>query len=261
MNWFSVSMDKRLKLCLGIKSITFLTALTILLCPSVLAYAFTPESRVTITLNAFKLMPPSLRAQLEKHKKECLMGALEPMIHNGEWNHHPGLHGELIAEKISHHVDVIVNMINNHEPFKNIIHEMGTLSHHVTDLNFPLTRNGDGKKYYDAFAKFCSSKEDKIPFVFYGFYDPHLSKNNIQGFSAEVNRRSMSHIPYVKESFLRTRQGSQAEFDDRSILFGIAALSFSHAITDIARVWLFVWNQAHGDVTGTPHLETLKKKE
>ena len=98
-------------------------------------------------------------------------------------------------------------------------------------------------------------------FVFYGFYDPHLSRNDLHAFSDEVFQRSASHTPFVQQAFSRAQQGIQAEFDDRSILFGIAAISYSHAITDIARIWLYVWDQAHGDITGTPHLETLKKKE
>ncbi len=254
-------MDKLLNFHPKLKIIAVLIVILMFDYSSVWTYAFSPETRVAITLNAFKLMPPSLRTQLEKHKKECLMGTLGPMINGGEQNHYPGVNGELIAEKIFHQVDVITKMINNHEPFKNVIYEMGVLSHHITDLNFPLTMSGDGKEYYNDFANFCRNKEDKFKVVFYGFYDPYLSEEDIHNFSAEANRRSSSNIPYVKDSFSRARQGSQAEFDDRSTLFGIAALSFSHAVTDTARLWIFMWKQAHGDLTGTPHLETFKKKE
>ena len=189
------------------------------------------------------------------------MGALEPMLPAGEEKGNPGVESEITAEKITRQVHLVIDMINNREPFKKVVYEMGVLSHHLADLNYPLTRNGEGKRYYDAFADFCQKKEDKIQFVFYGFYDPHLSQDDLHAFYDEVFQRSVSHIPYVKDAYFRVQQGSQAEFDDRSILFGIAAISFSHAVTDIARIWLYAWNQAHGDLTGTPHLETLKKKE
>ncbi len=255
-------MDKRRNKCPSWKAISFLTlSVLIIFCTSTTALAFTPESRVTITLNAFKLMPPSLRMQLEKHKKTCLMGALQPMLQEGELSRNSGVDGAASAENIARQVQVIVDLIDNHAPFKKVIHEMGILSYYVADLNFPLTRNGEGKEYYDTFAGFCQNKEDKIQFVFYGYYDPHLSRNDLPAFSDEVFQRSSSHIPYVLQAFSRAQQGVQTEFDDRSILFGIAAISYSHAITDIARIWLYVWNQAHGDLTGTPHLETLKKKE
>ena len=44
-------------------------------------------------------------------------------------------------------------------------------------------------------------------------------------------------------------------FDDRSVPFAIASLSYSHAITDVARAWLAAWSQAGGDVGRTPYLE------
>ncbi len=254
-------MDRALNSFLRWKAPGCLAALVMILYSPASIFAFSPESRVTITSNAFKLMPPSLRTQLEKHKKDCLLGALEPMLHEGEQKHNPAMSGEVVAEKIARQAQVVVNMINNHEPFKKIVHEMGILSHYVTDLNFPLTLNGEGKEYYDAFAKFCQNKEDKIQFVFYGFHNPHLSRNDLHAFSDEVFQRSASHIPFVQQAYSRAQQGIQGEFDDRSILFGIAAISYSHAITDIARIWLYVWDQAHGDITGTPHLETFKKKE
>lgn len=254
-------MDRRPNKCLSWKAISFLILPLLILCAPPPLLAFTPESRMTITLNAFKLMPPSLRTQLEKHKKTCLMGALQPMLQEGEQPHNPGGDGAAAAENISRQVQVIVDLIDNHEPFNKVIHEMGILSYYVTDLNFPLTISGEGKEHYDTFARFCQNKEDKIQFVFYGYYDPHLSKNDLHAFSGEVFQRSSSHIPYVVQAFSRAQQGVETEFDDRSILFGIAAISYSHAITDVARIWLYVWDQAHGDLTGTPHLETLKKKE
>lgn len=254
-------MDRILKKRFIQKTIGVLAITAMIACLPSHLFAFSPESRTTITLYAFRLMPPSLRTQLEKHKKDCLMGTLEPMLNEGEQNHDPGIDGKVTAEKIARQARAIVNMIDNREPFRKVIYEMGVLSHHITDLNFPLTKSGEGKEHYDAFAQFCQSKEDKVQFVFYGFYDPHLSGNDLHAFAVKAFQRSASHIPYVKESFHRIQHGSQAEFDDRSILFGIAAISFSHAVTDIARTWLYIWDQAHGDFAETPHLETLKQKE
>ncbi|MEW5806551.1 MAG: hypothetical protein AB1756_04295 [Acidobacteriota bacterium] len=225
-----------------------------------MVWGFTPESRLTITLNAFKLMPPSLRIQLEKHKKECLRGALDPLNIEGEEAHHPGENGKLLAERISAQVDKIVGMIGRHETFKKVIYEMGVLSHYTADLNFPVSINGEGKEHYLNFARFCYRKEKKIRIVFYGFEDSFLARKDIPSFSSEAIRRSSSNIPFLKEAFLRAANGSETEFDDRSTLFGVAALSYSHAVTDIAKIWLYAWNEAKGDLTETPHLRTLQAR-
>jgi hypothetical protein len=43
-------------------------------------------------------------------------------------------------------------------------------------------------------------------------------------------------------------------FDVRSLPFGIGSLSYSRSVSDTARLWLHLWKQAHGDLTGTPYL-------
>jgi len=47
----------------------------------------------------------------------------------------------------------------------------------------------------------------------------------------------------------------------RSLPYGIGSLSWSHTVTDTARVWLFIWKQAHGDLYGTPWLTTKTAKK
>jgi hypothetical protein len=42
-------------------------------------------------------------------------------------------------------------------------------------------------------------------------------------------------------------------FDDRSVPFAVASLSYSHAVTDIVQAWLAAWSRCHGDMGGTPY--------
>ena len=42
-------------------------------------------------------------------------------------------------------------------------------------------------------------------------------------------------------------------FDDRGPVFGVAQLSFNHAVAATANLWLQVWSEAHGDLSNTPH--------
>jgi hypothetical protein len=47
-----------------------------------------------------------------------------------------------------------------------------------------------------------------------------------------------------------------APLDPRSPLYGIAAVVYSHAINDTARVWLWIWKSANGDMARRPSFQT-----
>ena len=43
---------------------------------------------------------------------------------------------------------------------------------------------------------------------------------------------------------------SAESFDDRSLVFGAAAVTYQHSISNTAQLWLHIWKKANGDVTG-----------
>jgi hypothetical protein len=44
-----------------------------------------------------------------------------------------------------------------------------------------------------------------------------------------------------------------ASFDDRSVPFAVASLSYSRTVTDIVQAWFAAWRDCHGDLAGTPY--------
>jgi hypothetical protein len=40
----------------------------------------------------------------------------------------------------------------------------------------------------------------------------------------------------------------------------VASLQYSRTVTDVARVWLAAWAQAHGDLTRTPYLDAENRR-
>jgi len=59
----------------------------------------------------------------------------------------------------------------------------------------------------------------------------------------------------TEEYFPGGEQQTSATFDDRSTAFGVASVSYSHAVTDIVNLYFYIWREAGGDVRGSRSLQ------
>ena len=229
--------------------------------PALQAQSWTDATRARMIKDALKISPPALREVLQHYEKDLVRGMLDPSRHEGEEVHfqHADGKGGLAGLGIDGKVREIRDLLAKRAPFGSVTYEMGVLAHLVADVEFPLNASeADPREplYRDAYSKYIERMLDRIPFVVDREPPPTLEKNDIQSFVKTIARRAGKNYALIGPAFKDDgTPKSSAALDERSVPFGIASLSYSHATSDIAWLWRHQWASINGDMHGTPFLD------
>ncbi|HZI94152.1 MAG TPA: hypothetical protein VFE84_07895 [Patescibacteria group bacterium] len=244
-------------------------ALALLIVPLILAAATQRSSAWTgpmdsrVAREAVRLMPLSLRGVLESHLDDLNAGARQAADdESSPWHHQD--HGQTApcaAARVEELTASAVSMIDAHRPFADVAVQLGALSHFIGDLNNPLQVSSDDPReiqYFHDYMEYVESNIDKFPLVFYGWKEPSLDGPGAPGprvFSERIATRARQYYVRLGQAYAANNPAPLAQrFDVRSLPFAIGSLSYSHSVTDTARIWLEIWERAHGDLRGTPYL-------
>lgn len=215
--------------------------------------AFEGGARARIATDAIRLAPPVLARQIRRNRSHLIDGARsEP----------PPSSPEDAARRLAADTNDAVDQINSHKPFRRIVETLGKLASTIATLNDPLWGGVGRAERADAgsFAIFFSDRIDRFPLVFDGWGAP-LEGGDMAAFAATIRDRYRIDSERLRVAYHPPGGGRvlPEDFDDRSVPFAIASLAYSHAVTDVAEVWIHVWRRANGDLVGTPHLAQASK--
>lgn len=215
------------------------------------AQAWTPRNQVEIGVSAAQLAPPDLVRQIAKHRMEFQRGVLAP-FRDGEAMRHvqnPDGSGQLEAV-IAYEIDGAVQAIRSYQPFEEIVYRLGVVAHYVADASNPLnTSSADSEegRYFADYASYAESAAPRFQPVFYGLRPELEAASDLSALVTQALERGRSFYPLLGQEYRRIGWASgRSNFDDRSTAFGVASLSFSHAVSDVAEALRFVWLKAGG---------------
>lgn len=238
------------------------------------AGAWTAPTRQRMVDDAIRMCPPSLATLLGKYRSDLIHGMMDPLAgESGEEHrqHLPGTYGSA-ASSIARHADQAVTIIGQPGRLRLAVYALGTAAHFTADVNFPLNCAGGGvgdPLFYQDYARYAESKMAHFPVVLDVKPSPSLAKDRVEDFGLDSARRSSGLAAHVRSAYTPAgKRVSTAAFDDKSLPFGVASLSYSQAVNDIARLWTHLWLRAGGDVSGQPfpmetdatNRKTTKKK-
>ncbi|MEO7973751.1 MAG: hypothetical protein ABIU84_09185, partial [Thermoanaerobaculia bacterium] len=149
-----------------------------------------------------------------------------------------------------------------------VVEHLGRISHFVADANLPLnTANTDPREgaYFRDFLEYADSARTRFAVVFYGLGPDWRGPRDVESWTRSTLARGRKLYPAIGEEYRRigatpgaTGTSGVTRFDDRSTAFAVAALSYSHAVSDVARALRHVWLAAGGS---DPRLRLAERRE
>ncbi len=221
----------------------------LLLAGSAAARGWTPRTQQTIAWEAAQLAPPDLSRQIIKRRSSYLAGAVQPFADTDASRHRKSPDGSL-DQALTEAVTQAVAAIRSHRPFDEIVQRMGVAAHFMADANNPLAASAadpEMGRYFVDFLRYAETAEPRFPLVFYGIRPGLEREGGLTELLAEALRRGRALSPVIGMEYRRIDFDSGiGVFDDRSTAFGVASISFSHAVTDVAAVLRYIWLRAGG---------------
>lgn len=225
--------------------------------------AFSDKVHQDVAEQAGRLMPASLRGILSKELPALRAGASAPLPVNedGLFLYPDGTYGTL-DQTVERQARRVLDLLQQRAPMESVVREMGVLSRAVALASDPVhvvphdARTAD---WSAEFERFLEARQPRFKVAFFGYGSPELDRGDVPGFVRSCAERSRRCGPLLGQMFVK-EDGTIAKgsgFDDKHPVFGIASLAYTHAITDTARAWLYVWIRANGDTTGVPFPQAL----
>lgn len=215
------------------------------------AFAWTAAARRRMVEDASRLVPPALQRLLKRHRKEVAKG-LTPRgteAAEGHFQHADG-NGQLV-EKTVVAIRAAFDALNAEEPMRRVAGRLGLVAHLVADLNNPLASEASDpreKLYAEDFARYVEGILPKVRVTLEGRVPEGTDAESLHLWGMEaVARARRLYAPIGRSYWVEGKLVESRTFDERSIPFGIGALSYARAVNDIALAWMMIWGQGGGD--------------
>ena len=206
------------------------------------AGALSRDSHLALAEIAGEHAPPDLARQIERHEKQLREGVLAARASPAT--------GRPISEVVREQVEGAVRAIEGHRPFAEIVHRLGAVAYYVALANDPLlVADGDPAepRYRADFPVYLDSASPRFTVAFYGEGRDLQTSGDLDAMIANAFARGRSVYPAIGREYRRIEFGQGRRlFDDRSTAFGVAALVYSHAVSDIVGALRYIWIRSGG---------------
>lgn len=202
-----------------------------------------------VAWNSVGFFPPDLKRQVRNHEHRFDAGIKRGLAAPPAWRAAaPGKLEAAIEGQVRHCVAALRTPV----PLPDLVEELGVLAVRVLDANDPLAAAHDDSlepTYAHAYQAYVDGLRGRLRLVYYGQDQQLIYGGKVNGSIAAMLDRSRILYPFLGEEFYRTGElRSWRELDDRSVAFGVAGVSLSRGLTDLANFAAYIWNSGGGQV-------------
>jgi len=209
------------------------------------ACAWSPSTQRAIAVEAARRLPSPWNVQLVRHAEDLMAGALEPFSERDPARHLRNADGRGHLDRVvREEVESALAAVASGRSWSEVARQLGRLSHYAADASFPLNASADDpaeRRYFADFALYAESARSRFALVTYAAERPPASAAEVDRLVAQALLRSRNLYPAVGREYRRIGWAVGRErFDDRSTAFAAASLGYSHAVSDVARLFRYV---------------------
>jgi hypothetical protein len=212
------------------------------------AEAAKPAS-LAIAEKALQWMPESFRHVLSRNMDNFRNGIEE--VHGAKFL--MASDRLTLEEDLLQRMATTVSRLQSRPKFSEAAKDFGALTQMMFLLNLPENEAGSSEKLF-ALSAVIGRNSQAFRVVVYDASEIGGSRDELSAFLETVRQRRKGLSERFSMEATRL-PAATIPLDPRSPLYGIAALVYSHAINDAARVWWWIWRSANGDMSGRPSLQ------
>ncbi len=216
---------------------------------AVLCVGWTSETVEYVAWSAVEFFPGDLQRQIRRHENRYNAGIKRGLEAPPSWR--AASPGNLDAA-LQDQVQRCAQALNQPVPLEDFVEEIGVLAVRVLDASDPLAVSHDDPReasYSAAYQAYVDSVRKRVRLVYYGQDHELIYSRQVDASVSAALERSRTLYPHVGTEFFRTgTMRDWRSFDDRSVAFGVAAISLSRGLTDLANFVSFVWRSGGGQV-------------
>lgn len=225
-------------------------------------FGWTDTTRQRMAGDTIRLLPPALSRLLARHIVEVREGCLGTASGEPVPDHMLTPEGGGAGDELERLVRQTIEGMRRRDPIRETARRMGAVCHLVADLNHPMHTAAErwaglrGAEIYADYDSYTERVSARVPLVFYGWTEGPSPAEQTGAYAAGIAARSaLEAEPLYGAYFPSGKRVLSSVFDDRSIPFAIASLSYSRAVSDSANLLTAIWRQIGGDLRGTPYMK------